>query len=388
MDGPRRQVTGADALTTQQNGLFQERQERIRRAINLEPVDRIPVVFAGYAFAPRYMGVTLARACADPEAAYQATIGTLRRLGDIDGIDPLELGRITLGLAYFWLSKVATPGKELPEDGLWQVREAKLTTVEDYDAIVNEGWKPWLWRFLPRVVDVDELRADGAWADANLVRAVREVQESGYAIVAVGDTTTPFERLCGGRSMTQFFADLYRHPKHVKAAMDVMVPDMIKDGAEACLATGVMGAWVGGWRSASALVVPRLWNTMVFPYLEQVVNGLADQGVVSVLHLDQDWTRDLVRLRDLPAKMCVLNLDGMTDVRRAKEILGDRMAIMGDVPSSLFALGTPDDIYRYVEDLVRDVDPTGLILCPGCDAPVNAKRENMEAFVAAAREFG
>ena len=31
---------------------------------------------------------------------------------------------------------------------------------------------------------------------------------------------------------------------------------------------------------------------------------------------------------------------------------------------------------------------TGLILCPGCDAPINTKPENMEAFVAAAREYG
>ena len=30
----------------------------------------------------------------------------------------------------------------------------------------------------------------------------------------------------------------------------------------------------------------------------------------------------------------------------------------------------------------------GLILCPGCDAPINTKPENMAAFVAAAREYG
>ena len=31
---------------------------------------------------------------------------------------------------------------------------------------------------------------------------------------------------------------------------------------------------------------------------------------------------------------------------------------------------------------------TGLILCPGCDAPINTKPENMEAFVAASHKFG
>jgi uroporphyrinogen-III decarboxylase len=78
----------------------------------------------------------------------------------------------------------------------------------------------------------------------------------------------------------------------------------------------------------------------------------------------------------------------MTDVRKFKALVGDRMALMGDVPASLLAAGTPDDIYKYVRNLVQDVGPTGLILCPGCDAPINAKPENMEAFVAASLEYG
>jgi len=90
----------------------------------------------------------------------------------------------------------------------------------------------------------------------------------------------------------------------------------------------------------------------------------------------------------LPAKKCVLNPDGMTDIRKAKENLGDHMAVMGDMPAQLFATDTPDDVYKYIRDLIKDVGPTGLILCPGCDAPANTKPENMEAFVAASHEFG
>jgi uroporphyrinogen-III decarboxylase len=116
--------------------------------------------------------------------------------------------------------------------------------------------------------------------------------------------------------------------------------------------------------------------------------ALAEQDILSVLHLDQDWTRDLARLRELPARKCLLNLDGMTDIRRAREILGDHMAIMGDVPASLFSIGTPEEIYAYVRELIGDIGPLGLLLCPGCDAPIDARRENMEAFVAACREFG
>jgi uroporphyrinogen-III decarboxylase len=64
------------------------------------------------------------------------------------------------------------------------------------------------------------------------------------------------------------------------------------------------------------------------------------------------------------------------------------MAIMGDVPAPLLSTGAPDEVRRYVRDQARDVGPTGLILCPGCDAPIDAKPENMEAFVAASLEFG
>jgi uroporphyrinogen-III decarboxylase len=64
------------------------------------------------------------------------------------------------------------------------------------------------------------------------------------------------------------------------------------------------------------------------------------------------------------------------------------MAMLGDVPASLFVAGTPEDIRKYVSDLVRDIGTTGLLPCPGCDAPINTKPENMKAFVAAAHEFG
>ena len=118
------------------------------------------------------------------------------------------------------------------------------------------------------------------------------------------------------------------------------------------------------------------------------MDALVAAGVTPVLHWDQDWTRDLVRLQELPAKKCILNPDGMTDLHKFKELVGDRMAMMGDVPATLFAAGTPDDIYNYVRNLVRLFGSTGLILCPGCDAPINARPENMEAFVAASREYG
>ncbi|MCL4552312.1 MAG: hypothetical protein M1305_01975 [Candidatus Marsarchaeota archaeon] len=368
--------------------LYQERAARIEKAINLEPVDRIPVVFAGDAFAPRYMGLSLAQYCADPEAALQVALRTMERLGDLDGANQISCGRIGLGLSSLWLSHVAVPGRELPEDSLWQVQEAEVMSVEDYDFIIDKGWPAFLTSYLPKVLDVAELEENEAWVAANARRCVESARELGYAVVSFGGTSTPFEFLSGGRSMQQFFLDLHRRPDRVQAAMDIMMPEIIEAAIAEGRLSGVPRIWVGGWRAASSILAPRLWDKLVFPYLYQIVTALSEHGIISVLHLDQDWTRDLARLRELPAKKCILNIDGMTDIRKAKQVLGDHMAIMGDVPAALFSAGTPKGIRKYVQDLVRDIGPVGLILCPGCDAPVDTKPENMEVFVAAGREFG
>ena len=378
-----------DAGVEERGIRYQERLARIRRTIALEPVDRIPFVFMGTAFAPEYVGVSMAEFCADPSVRVDATLDAMDRLGgDFDGINSLPNGRITVALSLVWLSRVAVPGRDLPANSLWQVVEAEVMTTDDYDTIINRGWWAFVADYMPRVIDVAEIDAHLAWTNANLSAVVQRFQERGYVPVSCGGTTIPFECLCGGRSMEEFYLDLHRIPAKVKAALDVIQPELIRVGVDAAQRSGVPAVWVGGWRSASAMLSPKMWNEFVFPYYLEMVTHLAENDIVSVLHFDHDWTRDLARLRELPAKRCILNLDGWTDIRRAKEILGDHLAIMGDVPAPLLVTGTPDEVYAYVRDLARDVGPTGLILCPGCDAPLNAKPENMQAFVAASLEFG
>ena len=368
---------------------YPERLARIQRTIDLEPTDRIPFVFMGTAFAPRYMGVSMAEFCADPDVRVDVTLAAMDRLGgDFDGINALPAGRITPALSGAWLSRVAVPGRDLPDDSLWQVVETEVMTVDDYDTIIEQGWSAFMGGYMPRVIDMAEFGANLAWLGANLPAVAQRFRESGYVPVSGGATTIPFECLCGGRSMEEFYLDLHRIPSKVKAALDAMQPDLIRIGVDGARNSGVPAVWVGGWRSASSMLSPKMWNEFVFPYYLEMITRLAENDIVSVLHFDHDWTRDLPRLRELPARKCILNLDGWTDIRKAKEILGDRMAIMGDVPAPLLSTGTPDEVYAYVRALARDVGPTGLILCPGCDAPIDAKPENMQAFVAASLESG
>ena len=369
---------------------YQERLARVKKAMACEPVDRAPVVFMGQGFAPRVMGMKMSDYCKDNEAAWQVKMDAMDRFPGFDAI--MNVGGVGgVYLAPWWLSHVNIPGRELPEDSLWQVQEAELMTQDDYEAIVAQGWPVWQKAFIPRIADPAELASIAAWNGANRARMFRECAEHGYAVVcsAVAPTLVPFEPLCGGRSFQQFIFDLHRIPDRVEAAMQAIL-EVELAGIKAAPEPneGGSGVWVGGWRTASAMLSPRLWNRFVWPYIVQIVDALVARGITPVLHWDQDWTRDLVRLQELPAKKCVLNPDGMTDVRKFRELLRDNMSMMGDVPASLLVAGTPDEVYNYVADLVRDIGVTGLLLCPGCDAPINTKPENMAAFVAASLESG
>ncbi|MBN1315276.1 MAG: hypothetical protein JXA42_07405 [Anaerolineales bacterium] len=368
--------------------IYNERLERVQKAIRCEPVSQIPIAYIGVAFSPKFMGVPISQFCTDEQAMVDSTLNAVNRLGEIDAINYIPNMRIHVALTTAWLSHVNIPGRELPEESLWQVAEKEIMKVEDYDYIVEHGWQEFFNQYMPKVVDPLELQAAFGWMMENTPAVAQRFRDNGYVVLQGGFTTIPFETLCGGRSMTQFYMDLYRMPDRVQAAMDVMVPTMIQNGVGGSKMTQSIGCWIGGWRSPSAMVAPKIWDRMVFPYFLQIAEALIAEDICPIFHWDQDWTRDLHRLKEMPAKKCLLNLDGMTDIRKAKEILDGHMAILGDVPASIFAAGTPDDIYNYVRDLVRDVGPTGLILCPGCDAPINTRPENMEAFVAAGREFG
>ena len=54
-----------------------------------------------------------------------------------------------------------------------------------------------------------------------------------------------------------------------------------------------MGVWIGGWRTASEFLAPRLWERFVFPYFKKMVDARIEEGAIPVLHFDANWTRDL-----------------------------------------------------------------------------------------------
>jgi uroporphyrinogen-III decarboxylase len=368
------QNEGARALLT-------EREQLITAAVALEQAERPPIVYQAEAFSPRFMGVPLHDYATDPDVAVRTTIAALDRLAGFDAMNAVPGGMVSPTMSSLWLSRMLIPGRELPEDSVWQTDEHEDMTAAEYEAVLRDGWPAFVEGFLPRVLDPDELAASDAWFAANWEQTVATFREHGFVPLTGAVVATPFEQLCGARSMHEFYCDLFRRPDVVRRATARMLPDVVAGALEAAEICGLPCVWVGGWRSASGMVSEAVWQEFVFPQLKELVDAVAEAGYTPILHFDHDWTRDLHHLRALPARRCILQLDGMTDIRRAKEVLGDHMALMGDVPPYLMSHGTVAEVRRYVEDLLRDVGDRGFLLAAGCDAPIDTRPENMAALV-------
>ncbi len=361
--------------------LLKERNERISKAIALEKPDRTPVVLEYAAFAARVTKMPMSVFHGDVNNSIKAMIQAFHMVGEADAINYGSF--CAYELSYLWMSKVKIPGIELPENDLWQMDETELMKAEDYERILIQGWPVFYESYMRERIGGDISEKFTA-AMQSIPHMLEAWTKESIPLMSLSGVTTPFELFCGGRSMVEFVRDLYKIPDKVQAAMDVAIPHFSSPVCEMTKQLGVPCVWVGGWRSASSMLSPKLWDRFVFPYFERLVHEVVDAGLIALLHLDSDWTRDMGRFKLLPRGKCILALDGSTNIFKAKEVLGDHMCIMGDVPPAMLTLGKPDEVYNYCLKLIREIGPEGFILQSGCDIPVDAKLENVQAMVAAA----
>ena len=357
--------------------LLAQRMGRLRAAVALEKPDRVPLSLVMDAFAAKTTGVRLADFVKDVDLAGRAMLSTMEMLGDVDSIQHATFTPEVAGL--LWLSPLKLPGRDLPEDSMWQVDEQVRVLPEDYDRILEMGWSSWFGQYIDKYLGASVVAAQALGEAAP--RWIPEYTKRGYVVFAPFAVDHPFEHLCGGRSVKEFMLDLYRMPDKVQAVLDVMMAETREQARQAVRSNGPLGHWVGSWRTAPEFLAPRLWDRFVWPYLKELVEIVVEEGAIPVLHFDANWDRELPRLLELPKATCVLALDSKTDIFKAKKILDGHMCLLGDVPPALLSLGTPDQVHAYCQRLLTEVGPAGFIMAQGCDIPFDAKFENVKAMV-------
>jgi hypothetical protein len=358
-------------------------RERIEAAKSLKIPDRVPVAPLIDFFAPRITGVKMSDFILNDDVANKAIEATFEKLGGYDEIFPPQL----ITMSAFTL-KAKMPGRDLPADALLQICDEEIMKVEDYDLAIKKGFQPFLLELMNRIgVAQNATRVLGL---GNAIKNLKKIWDRrGIPISSGALCFVPVELFSFYRSIQKILLDMHRYADKIIKASDALINEAIMIAKSTCDVSGVKTVFVGAQRTSPSFVSPKIFEQLTLPWLKKIVESLHKGGYHTLLHFDCNWTLDLEYLRQLPRGACTLELDGQTDIFKAKEILGDHMCIMGDVPATLFRLGTPSDVEKYCTKLISEVgEGGGFILSSGCSVPVDARIGNVRAMIETAKKHG
>jgi uroporphyrinogen-III decarboxylase len=131
------------------------------------------------------------------------------------------------------------------------------------------------------------------------------------------------------------------------------------------------------------------FETFWWPSFRKYLMGLIDAGLIPMPLWESDCTKRLEVIRDVPPGKCIYWFE-RTDMVKAFEVLGDVVALRGNVSPSLLTTGNPDEVDAAVRHLVENVFHKGgkLTLDGAFGVPDETPVENVRAMFAAAKKYG
>jgi len=124
-----------------------------------------------------------------------------------------------------------------------------------------------------------------------------------------------------------------------------------------------------------------------WPTFKQLMLNMIDDGLIPAPFAEGVYTQRLNHLLQLP-KASVLWFFDRTDMHKAKDILGGHSPIMGNVPITMIATGTPEQVKACCKDLVDYCGKGGgYILCSGTQLD-DAKEDTVKAMIDFTKEYG
>lgn len=362
------------------------REERVWAAVNLEKPDRVPVVpLMSTTAAARLVGIDPKEAYSSGRTQLETEIRAFDRYGGWDGFFPRPCTPAYTKL----MMKVSDPARDDVME--LQVHEAETMTIEDYDLIAEIG----LYRFVvehiaKRVNNIgpDEALQVVAEEFELMNRGIQMVNERGAVPLFGLWQAMPFFTLSLLRSMVKFTEDLYFRPEKVEKALKVIVPEWIEMNMDLCKRSGLKFVNLTEERAGAFFYPLNIFERFWMPDALEIVDAFWSEGIISWIHLDTCWDKNLPYLRQLPKKSSIIDLDGTTDIFAAKEILRSHLCIASDVHPTMLSLGTPTEVENYCRKVIDEVGADGgLILASGCSVPGAVNPECFAAMIETGKNY-
>ena len=404
---------------------YKARVTRIIKAYQLQEPDRVPVSLPAGAFCIYYAGGNLYQAMNDPELVRRAGLKYVQDFQD--DMDYLAGAGINSSshLDIIDYKCMAWPGHGLgKEASIQNFIEGENMKADEYDDLIGDP-SDWAMRtFLPRVVrslgPLSELpslvsllgfptsfvtpaanpvfrKALQAMIDSGIeqekmqkanMAVSRAALAAGLPSVRSMPGMAPFDTLGDIlRGTREIFMDIFRRPQKVHKALEKITELTIQRYKAVGKDINTLGVMFPLHKGDDTFMSDKQFAEFYWPTLKEVINGIVKEGMTVTLFAEGSYNNRLKQVTDVPEGWVHWLFD-RTDMKKAKEILGDRCCIMGNVPTSLMRAGTPQEVKEYCRQLIKDCGKGGGYILAGGASTSQTNAANLKAMMAAAKEYG
>jgi hypothetical protein len=415
------QANGVQFDNAEAKAKYRERAQRFRDALELKTPDRVPIAGLGGAFIYRRVGVPQKATMYDRwEEAAKAVIKFQNDFQPDSATATFMMSGASM--EFLGQTNMKWAGYGLPDDVQYQYVEQEYMRADEYDHFLSDPSDFVLRCFLPRqystlkgLQKLPRFGSDGIqlggraimpFMDPDVIEALGIMKKAaemsvtpgrvsmetaqrliamGYPSLFMGFGAAPFDVLGDTlRGTRGVLTDLYRCPdKVIKASEKILdlipIPD-IPMGAPPLI---MMPLHKGDDTHISL----KQFEKFYWPTFKQIMLNMIEEGLIPAPFAEGVYTQRLNYLLELP-KASVLWFFDRTDMHKAKDILGAHSPIMGNVPITLIATGTPEQVKERCKDLIDYCGKGGgYILCSGTQLD-DAKEDTVRAMIDFTKQYG
>jgi hypothetical protein len=407
--------------------LYQEKRKRVDDAIALRIPDRVPLAVSFGFFVAKYAGYTNEEVMYDPDKLWKAQWKTTRDFEQDMDRDPYGLTLLGPILDILGFRQLKWAGGGLPAHAGYQFVEGEYMKSEEYDHFLLDPSDFIVRVYLPRICGalsglaslpslhsiisysmglpfglapfslpevqdtLEVLRRAGSESVrvASYSKRFREqAREDGIPLQWGGFTQAPFDTLGDYfRGTKGIMLDMYRHPQKLFSACEKLLPLMVESAANGFKGSGNPRIFIPLHKGLDGFMSLDQFKRFFWPSLRALMMALIDQGMTPCPFFEGDCTSRLEVIKDVPAGKACYKFES-TDLIKAKEVLGDRVCIRGGMPISVLIAGTPDDIRRHCQTIVKNVGRDGGFIMDASTGLDDVSPENVRAFFECTREYG
>jgi len=405
---------------------YRERVTLIKDAIQLQRVpERIPICPSAGFFPNEYAGISMYDAMYDYETLGRAWESYHLDLAPDAYNSPVNIapGKV---LDILDLKLYQWPGHGVDRQREYQFVEDEYMQAEEYQDLIDDPTGFFLKVYFPRIFGalkpletfpllppvneipviaptvmrfgteamqgaLQSLGQAGAealrWRTA-VAKIGGRIMGSGFPAFSGGFTKAPFDVIGDSlRGTTGVMRDIFRHPDELKEACERLTPIMVKGGVESCRANNHIMPFIPLHKGADGFMSAEMFRTFYWPTLRKLIIGLINAGMVPLLFAEGSYNDRLEIICDIPRGKTVWWFD-RTDMKRAKETVGQVACLAGNMPLDLLCTGTPEQVKNYCKNLIEVAGAGGGYIFSTGAGMQGSRPQNVEAMIAAVKEYG